>query len=379
MELLEKFYNLIRAYVPGIVSLFIGLALLLWQALLPNTESLGGKLLEHLGVAFLVTAIVILFFEAGSNEKKIHESLKTLNQLVRGRAEEKMNTCYDLIFRDDQGEQPSHLKKACENLRTLSSYILNLNEQRLWAKDKYIDFINYLLEDVVLRNAVNLVQIGGKGSENFHVPSPAKIAEKILTLQMSAMEKGNTYDVVSDISSWQNNQLGGFRDETGERVAYGVKVRRIFNITRLDKVLDRMAGHDEDTFKINEIREILEEHLKDSEAWGMDNGIPRYEVRVVGKGEVENSQRRRYLEEQEVNIKHFGLFNRGEGIVQFTVTKPDLSDMKLSTDLHNIENDLSVFNAIWYYASAPLSEDRIDQVVQELSEVAEQRRISKKC
>lgn len=377
-----KSLNLISSYVATSVAFLLGLVMLglyLFCFHPPGPEDKAfthfwEKFFEHLSVAFWVSAIVIFAYETGAKEKELYESLNTLNKLVTGKAKDNMNICYDLIFKDDEGKQPEHLQKACQHLKTLSGYILNLQDQNLWAKDKYIDFINYLLEKVVLKNAKNLVQISGTGNEIFQVLSPDKIADKILTLQMSAMEKGNIYDVVSDIGSWQNNQLSDFQEETKNRVGDGVKVRRIFNIISLDRVLDRMVTHDEDAFKIKEIRKILENHLTDSEEWGMHDELPKYEIKVVGSTEVEESQKRKYLEGKDVNKTHFGLFKHGDGIVQFTVNEPDLSDMKLSTDLDTIEKDLSVFNAIWEHASAPLDKARIDQIVQGLEAVAEKRR-----
>src|SRR5205823_4913196 len=130
------------------------------------------------GVAFWVTGIVILLYEYGAKEKKVHESLSTLNKLIREEAGKNMNVCFELLFKANKGERQDHLNKACENLTALINYILELQQKKLWAKDKYIDFLNYLLDEVVLNNASNLVEISGKGNEKFQVPTAAEIAEK---------------------------------------------------------------------------------------------------------------------------------------------------------------------------------------------------------
>ncbi|HEV7373699.1 MAG TPA: hypothetical protein VGN95_03205 [Pyrinomonadaceae bacterium] len=359
-------FNFVRALVPTLVAVSLGFAMFEWHSSLTNPDSSWGKLLEHLGLAFWVTGIVILLYEYGAKEKEIHESLSKLNKLIALKGREQMVTCFELLFKDEKGKSPAHLLDTRKNLENLVNEILELQQKKIWAKDKYIGFLNYLLTDVVLKNASNLVEIGGIGHKNFHVPLAAEMADRILTAQISAMGKGHTYDVISDLSSWQNDQLSLFREETKKRVGKKVKVRRVFIILNPHRILDRMVAYDDAASKITAIRKILELHLRDSSEWGMCDGRPRYKIKVLGTRELETSAKRKYLEDMDISKKHFGLFNHGDGIVQFTVTKPDLSDMALSTDPNLIEDDLAVFNAVWDHASTPLTQEWIDQIILKL-------------
>ncbi|HEV7684647.1 MAG TPA: hypothetical protein VGO68_21235 [Pyrinomonadaceae bacterium] len=374
---LDKFFGFIRKIVPTLVAIGVGWLMFKWHASLSNPDTDWGRLLEHIGNAFWVTGIVILLYEYGAKEKKVHDSLNTLNGLIREEAGENMEKYLDVLFRDHKGDRPDYLNRASCNLRELIKSFLELQHKNLWAKDKYIDFINYLLTDVVLVNANNLVEIASVGDKAFHVPSSEKMADHILAAQMSAMEKDNKYHVISDLSSWQSNQLSEFRKVTQERVGKGVTVRRIFNILHLDRALDRMVTHDDDQSRINDLRKILDEHLKDAQDWGdRAEGEPLYEIRVMGREELKDSSKRRFLEEMNIHDKHFGLFDHADGIVRFTVTRPNLSDMALSADPNRIEDDLSVFNAAWEYCSSSLTEKQVNRIIATVQLLADRRRLS---
>jgi hypothetical protein len=342
------------------------------------------RLLEHFSISFFITGIVLFLYEYGAKEKKVHESLVTLNQLITKAAGLELDRLLEIRFRDETGNCPSHLDKSRDQIETLINKVLELQGKKirvdgkwidLWAKDKYIDFINHLLTDVVVRNANNLVDIGNIGDKTFHVASPENIADKILAAQMSAMEKSNQYDVISDLTSWQNGQLSEFRTITKERVGKGVTVRRIFNIIHLERTLDRMVTHRDDNARLTDLRNILRQHLDDSQDWGTkDDGKSKYEIRIVGHAELESSAKKNYLEDNGIHDAHFGLFDHGEGVVRFTVTKPNLSDMGLSTDLDRIEANRSVFNTVWDLASNELTEEQFTRIIGELERIVEVRR-----
>src|ERR1044072_385654 len=381
--MIDFLLNVVRKFVATWVSLLLGLIIFACEYLV-EPHTFPERLLEHFSISFFITGIVLFLYEYGAKEKKVHESLVTLNQLITKAAGLELDRLLEIRFRDETGNCPSHLDKSRDQIETLINKVLELQGKKirvdgkwidLWAKDKYIDFINHLLTDVVVRNANNLVDIGNIGDKTFHVASPENIADKILAAQMSAMEKSNHYDVISDLTSWQNGQLSEFRTITKERVGKGVTVRRIFNIIHLERTLDRMVTHRDDNARLTDLRNILRQHLDDSQDWGTkDEGKSKYEIRIVGHAELESSAKKNYLEDNGIHDAHFGLFDHGEGVVRFTVTKPNLSDMGLSTDLDRIEANRSVFNTVWDLASNELTEEQFTRIIGELERIVEVRR-----
>lgn len=381
--MIDFLLNVVRKFVATWVSLLLGLIIFACEYLV-EPHTFPERLLEHFSISFFITGIVLFLYEYGAKEKKVHESLVTLNQLITKAAGLELDRLLEIRFRDETGNCPSHLDKSRDQIETLINKVLELQGKKirvdgkwidLWAKDKYIDFINHLLTDVVVRNANNLVDIGNIGDKTFHVASPENIADKILAAQMSAMEKSNQYDVISDLTSWQNGQLSEFRTITKERVGKGVTVRRIFNIIHLERTLDRMVTHRDDNARLTDLRNILRQHLDDSQDWGTkDDGKSKYEIRIVGHAELESSAKKNYLEDNGIHDAHFGLFDHGEGVVRFTVTKPNLSDMGLSTDLDRIEANRSVFNTVWDLASNELTEEQFTRIIGELERIVEVRR-----
>jgi hypothetical protein len=120
---------------------------------------------------------------------------------------------------------------------------------------------------------------------------------------------------------------------------------------------------------------MLRQHLDDSQEWGTkDDGKPKYEIRIIGQAELQSSVKTSYLEDNGIYEAHFGLFDHGEGVVRFTVTKPNLSDMSLSTDLDRIEANRSVFNTVWNYASDEFTEQQFTRIIGELERIVEMRR-----
>src|SRR5260370_27228653 len=120
----EKLFNLIRAWIPTIFAGGLGWAMFEWHDSLTNPASVWAKLLEHLGVAFWVTGIVILLYEYGAKEKKVHDSLETLNKLSASQGQEQMRICCDLLFRDALGNRPAHLRDIHQNLLEFVNDIL---------------------------------------------------------------------------------------------------------------------------------------------------------------------------------------------------------------------------------------------------------------
>lgn len=360
----------------------------------PNHIEIAYLLIEHLGTGFIVSALAVFFYEWGahikhaldlSNQLKngvqqinnLLETTKLSNRLVnvldseytqRGNPEFEKS----LEFLLTEGDQsPIYLSDLTKNISSIAKAVRDIRKNNSWATEQYVEFINYLLTNVVELNARTLEHVSKKqdGEYPFSVPPDgARMADEILATHMRALSQGDTYDVISHVSSWKH--LLDFHKESIEAVINrGVRIRRVFNF--------RIRYKEEPTPE--QIKKILESHLKDVENLADENGTKRYEVKVVRQAEIDKELvSSEFLER--LPSSHFGIFAKNVGgtdksKIRVKVQLSNLSDMKLSSDEQLYKSDVRMFEEAWDIGS-DLTDKIIEEIFEEWKKLRSKREIA---
>ena len=252
-----------------------------------------GLVIEHLGLGFIVSSIAVFGYEWRSHarnvielSKKLHKSLEDVERIRKTMILSKAQV--DVLTTSAEEALDSSLKVYIgedwaalrEDLKALINAVYHVQQHKTWVRDRYLKVVQWLLHESVVDNAQSFVYLTDQhphGEQHFKVPIPPKIADQILTTQMELMERGDTYDVISDITSWRDNALDEFRKESLRALLEGVKVRRVFNRFRLDLPISTDPAYGE---MCKKTADTLREHLRYSKEYR------GYEIRILGPTEL---------------------------------------------------------------------------------------------
>ena len=338
---------------------------------------------EHLGIGFIVAAITVFFYEWGAHIKKTMalaagltrsidqiEETKTIitrnDEVAAALAQTKrlmeslglterlykdidkatrfnLKVCLNGLIGGASKPRSEYSDRAIESCERLILAIQKLRQDGAWGNDKYIEFITKHISDVVGHNAEGLSNLRRNGNkQDFRVPpTAAGMAAEILSKQMEAMEEGDSYDVISDLTSWQDSQLDELLSTAETAVKSDkVQIRRVFNLLPYT-----IRGPFKKTLPAK-YDEILETHLKASEMWKGDKGIGCYLVKILWRDGYESLRKDPRWRNTEIERLHFGLFGHTDESVKFSVTKSDLSDMEMLRRSRKNEDE-RLFTALW--------------------------------
>lgn len=317
-------------------------------------------LLEHAGMACLVSAFVVFFYEWGAHISKTAELSKELNDTIRHLVpaigaelhEQRLtHSIRSLIKWEESGDKTSAVSPEPIIVNLVHALVAINENTELWARNQYIGFITSEL-DVVVKNAMSLSRLGssGSGDQQFTVrPTAAAIADAILSAQMVATMPGDRYDVISSIPTWQGNRLKEFEAMTITAVrSRKVRVRRILNLLSYPDELMALPG--------GTARDILMRHYQLVLDLGATSSAEQYEVKILGEQEVQllpQAQRRN------ARNSHYGIFVHATEQVRFSVRSHDLDKMHITNDPDIVCADRELFDAAWAIAR-PLTLDAIE-------------------
>jgi hypothetical protein len=251
--------------------------------------------LSHLGVASLVSGVVGVFYELTLDRARYNEAVESLSLLgstdspakLRGALLSLLPTHAPEVDKvpgmsELHSNMRGHIERIVDKTRAL--------EQEGRARLVLIRFVEKLLK-YSADAASTLSPSGGLLS----LPVSATVlAAEILSEQMGAMTKGDSYDVISDFSTWQSRELAVFREKIRAVVTKGVRVRRVF----------AHFGYDAVRMSETIAKEILREH------WEVAKEFPEYELAVSVH-----------------SYEHVGTFTCGGAPISFRVPNGDLSQM----------------------------------------------------
>jgi hypothetical protein len=229
------------------------------------------------------------------------------------------------------------------HLRLIVECAFKLKQRQNTNTVQYLNVISWLISETVVENARTLENLsnGTQAEWRYKVPtSSATMAARILGAHMKVLEPRDSYDTISDVRLWENEQLKYFADKTREALGKGVKVRRAFNLCTLDVPKNDGA---ETTRFLNRINAIIDEHIQ-----LMKTHAGFYSVRffsMVNAPRVRATTGRKITDIQGAN---FGLFRNvdPDRIIRFVVEDINLSSMRISY-CNPDHADVQLFEAMW--------------------------------
>jgi len=359
---------------------FTGLALIILEDKYKLKDTLNfwphslGLVMEHGGLGLIVSALAVFGYEWRSNAKKAFDLTEELVRLREVEGIEAIHRGLEAVFGGEVHNLPENLKTVFNSLKKVIAAIQELNKNKSWANRQYIGFVSDLL-DTSLLNAVNLSNLEKEEVNwmDFIVPvTAAKLADKFLAKHMMALTAGDTYEVISDFTSWQGRQLEEFHnDATKQAVKNGAEVIRVFNL---------LSVRDEEVSE-EQVREILRKHLKDARDWTGEKG---YKVKVFGFEDFAVLRRnfpQDFKDKKRAMDSHFGIFKHRNEIVCVMVREADLSKMQLCSKFGSVKTDVEKLERIIIQAkllTPDLTEeglsDQIDNLIGSLKLKSNKRR-----
>ncbi|HEX8844311.1 MAG TPA: hypothetical protein VF791_06690 [Pyrinomonadaceae bacterium] len=315
------------------------------------------KLVEHLGVGFLVSSIAVFFYEWGSHAKKMQQLNERLLQWERAKPEENLTRSIRRLFNpDDEREASGEVKELSVYCKELVMHISKLLQNRnSWCNDQHVDFLLYFLKSYLVKNAKTFTSLNDENVRAklpFVVPqNAAELTSSLLTYYMQTLNTGDSYISISNLPVWQNDQLTEFHKATTEAMKRGVKVRRIFNFARNYRVV----------IGISEAIYILELHLK-----YVETSEGNYQVKVLGQHELKKSTSKNL--ESRIGDAHFGIFRHDKEALRLEVRGPELSEMFITKEeIYTEGRDDRLFDEAWA-AGIELKAENFRQIITNLAE-----------
>lgn len=323
-----------------VVGLIIGGSLLTIQEYLHfvAVPELVQKLIEHLGVGFLVSAIAVFFYEWGSHAKEMRAATERLLDWEHGLPRENLGKSIRKLFGEEDDKplpvQAASLSLHCSNLVL---HIASLLEQReSWANSEYVDFLSNFVSKYVVSNSEAFTSLSTlKGERRIVMPPTAtQSTSDLLERYMRTLAASDSYKVIANMTAWRNNQLSDFQKVTANAIAKGVTVQRIFNFT-----------HDYGVkLELEEVLKVLKQHMEEAEK------SDRYQVRTLGPHELNASTS--VLLDKRIREAHFAVIThldqRGRALnVRLQFEGHDLSDILITQDELIVSNDATLFLEAW--------------------------------
>jgi hypothetical protein len=334
---------LVKTWPYVVVGIIIGSGLLTLGEYLPRiiypyvVPDLIKKLIEHLGVGFLVAAIAVFFYEWGSHAKEMRETNKRLLEWENALPSENLGKSIRKLFgeRDDTPlpVQASSLAVHCGNLVMHIASLLGQRET--WANSQYLDFLLNFVSKYVVSNSEAFSLLGTQKGERRIVmpPTAPQSASDLLERYVASLDAGDSYQVVANMTAWRNNQLSDFHKVANNAIGKGVIIHRVFNFT------------DDYGVKLNidEVIDVSRQHLEDAE-----RSASRYQVRILGNDELSKSTSRMLT--TRTHQLHFAVVTHDDQQVRLKFEGQDLSEILLTRDESAINANKDLFDEAYGHA-----------------------------
>jgi hypothetical protein len=321
------------------LALALGAGLLVLKELTLAKHPLSGAMVEHFGVAFLVSGIVIFGFEWHGHEKHIQDMMDSLRESADKLEESQAGLNNKAFF---QRQLPTIFPDRFieEPFEKLMDHAEKLKESPVWTRA----FVGKMLSRIE-KHTRELVTLSNSGDH--YIGMLINVVDDLMTLQIMEMGKGDGYDAISDLKSWEEERLVAFHSASIKKIGEGLKIRRIFNL--VDESLNEKA--------IN----VLEDHINNSKD---SNG--NYLVKVLVREDLDKVG---HSERKDLPRDHFGIFTQ-QGNDELRVKVESSGALGLSTDTTELVGAQyrKRFEAAWLAAS-PLNDAWIESAGKKMSEM----------
>lgn len=289
-----------RAYLRVAIPTLIGFSILARHMVFPDLAKIEGlhwgEIITHIGIAFVVSGIVVFGYEWRSEQKNLAALTATLSNLL--------DTHVDRVLKaSDQTAVSNALCNLAgkEQGERFATHFLSLVQsiarlRRGWTSKSYLGFLAHYLQELTDKAAgladmsERLERNAGVGGMEYRLlmPDAPKLVDVLVEATMRELSNlGGEYYAVSDASTW--DKLNAFSKAEVESLTR-IHTRRIFVLGRAaDKLIPPKRVHD-----------ILNSHFQQSR-----NLANRYEMKITSNTEYE---RLRSLAPELRDAEHFGIW-----------------------------------------------------------------------
>jgi hypothetical protein len=277
------------------------------------------EFLNHLGEAFLVSAIVIVIFEWASEFMYAASLAASLASILKRHINTVIKaSSRDAIARAMRDLAGPHGETFETQFKDFAEAIAKLGAKAGWASNGYFDFIAWYHRQLV-EKVQQLADLSEKlkdhphSSQDFRFPLPdaSDVADVMLAQTMKSMIASGcgSYYALSDAFTW--TKLPAFRQALRDATTSGIVVRRLFVIGRpsdIDLPMSRLAI-------------VIYDHLEEAAQ------SHRYDMRIIDDDEYRLHEPVAFE-----HMLHFGIFRAAgeESPLMFGVLKSDLSDYRIT-------------------------------------------------
>jgi hypothetical protein len=299
------------------------------------------SVLDHIGVAFIVAGIGVLFYEWSTHIRAAVALTEDLQAIKSAVGENALTGALRTLLRS---ENAAYDEELIASIGSFVEQVRDLQTRGDWAKDGYVRFL-YRMQRDVTANAENLRRVSVELRNNptaetayrVKVKSPGALTDIMLAEQMRRLPPSGRYSIASNPVAWHGHQLSELHEESRNAVGRGVLIRRIF-------VLYGGLGPHGHSFDMEEADDIIRSHFQHSREWrGYEAG--GYEIRLLDEvtriGVDKNAA-------DFILQNHFGVFEwpRADHSVLVQVTEADLSNLTI-TGLHEGAPYMLKWETVW--------------------------------
>lgn len=341
-----------------LAGLLVGGGLLtLHEYLPPSVPELVRKLVEHLGVGFLVSAIAVFFYEWGSHAKEMRETNIRLLEWEQSLPEENLGKSIRKLF-GEEAESPlsgqaSELSVQCSNLILHFAYLLAHRET--WANSEYLGFLSNFLGKFLVSNSEAFRSLPAKGECRVVMPSSAiRSASDLLERYVSTMGNGDSYRVVANMAAWSGDELGHFHVLSSTAITKGATVKRVFNFTQDYGV----------KLQLRDVIKVLKQHVEEIEKSGEG-----YQAKVLGQAELTMSNS--VVLRQKIRQAHFAIIQHADRSIRLRFEGYDLGNLLLTQNELTVATDENLFVEAWG-AATDLNLKNLNAIIARLAQELDQ-------
>jgi len=288
-------------------------------------QKTAAELLNHIGSAFIVSAVVVVMYEWGSATKHSLDLAGALTYTLQNHIDTILNrSAHEQIANSMRQIAGWESEPFARQLTKFAKAIQTLSEkERDWAAPAYRDFIEWYHEQLtrytheLAELSTNLREDPNSRTEfRFVLPAATDVADVMLEKVTKEMGAKGTYYAVSNAFTW--TKLTRFRAAQQEAIKNGLEVQRIFIIgTDPDRHVDLSVA-----------MKVLLGHHDDAEK---SNG--KYKIKLIDWPQFED-----FVKRTPEMPKHFGIFQPQDKTKQTPEVK-HTTEAKHTPVIFQVQND----------------------------------------
>jgi hypothetical protein len=321
----------------ALLGLSIGLAILVAKILVTEApphsfKTVAPKLVEHIGVGFIVAALAVIGYEWGSEVKAAlnlsHTALTLSNKLqmvLAASSNKALERGAKALLKADT--------RRFGGLVSSIELVSDLRQDKSWDVPAYLRFLTASVHAThsIFASVSTLISEKPDLPHEFRSKSvltfqrPDELIDELMAGLLDGLGSGDEYYAVSNARIWET--LKRFHSAHTAAVERGVKIRRVFLLfDESDLVLSPSTTI-----------EIIYEHFKETQRLKPEHG---YELKLVDRDAYHSLAP---ILEQHV---HFGVFKPVDGnAIEVAAVTADLSHLELSRAL--TDESFESFESLW--------------------------------